>query len=140
MAGSEVPTVVGSVEELMDVLFSRSGAGHGLRAAASLRRSFPYDKELQVAGLVHGLGRPEPTARALRPLLGERVARLVRMAAPAPGETRGPGPGARVEADVEALRLAVDAGRGSGGGDAGVLEDWRPVLELVAAGAYDRTG
>ncbi|MGW6687009.1 hypothetical protein [Streptomyces sp. NPDC054961] len=124
----------------MDLLFSRSGAGHGLRAAASLRRSFPYDKELQVAGLVHGLGRPEPTARALRALLGERVARLVWQLAPAPRETRGPGPEAGAEADVEALRLAVDAGRSASGSEAGVLEDWRPVLELVAAGAYDRTG
>lgn len=140
MAGSEVPTVVGSVEELMDLLFSRSGAGQGLRTAASLRRSYPYDKELQVAGLVHGLGRPEPTARALRPLLGERVARLVRLGSPAAEETRGAGAEAGVNADVEALRLAVDAGRGSGGSEAGVLEDWRPVLELVAAGAYDRTG
>nr|WSX54415.1 hypothetical protein OG409_06475 [Streptomyces sp. NBC_00974] len=124
----------------MDLLFSRSGAGQGLRTAASLRRSYPYDKELQVAGLVHGLGRPEPTARALRPLLGERVARLVRLGSPAAEETRGAGAEAGVNADVEALRLAVDAGRGSGGSEAGVLEDWRPVLELVAAGAYDRTG
>lgn len=146
MTGSEVPAVVGSVEELMDLLFARPGAGQGLRAAASLRRSYPYDKELQVAGLVHGLGRAEPTARAVRPLLGERVARLVRLGAPAPegaGEHRGTGAGmdadAGVDADVEALRLAVDAGRGSGP-EAGVLEDWRPVLELVAAGAYDRTG
>ncbi|AWZ10093.1 MULTISPECIES: hypothetical protein [unclassified Streptomyces] len=128
----------------MDLLLAGHAAGHGLRTAASLRRSHPFDKELQVAGLVHGLGRAEPTARALRPLLGERVARLVRLQAPGPG---APGPGAPADAgtpadagaDVEALRLAVDTGRGSGP-EAGVLEDWRPVLELVAAGAYDRTG
>ncbi|MFZ3474148.1 hypothetical protein ACODT3_05385 [Streptomyces sp. 4.24] len=128
----------------MDLLLAGHAAGHGLRTAASLRRSHPFDKELQVAGLVHGLGRAEPTARALRPLLGERVARLVRLRAPGTG---APGPGAPAEAavpadagaDVEALRLAVDTGRGTGP-EAGVLEDWRPVLELVAAGAYDRTG
>ncbi|MGW6706201.1 hypothetical protein ACWGDE_15090 [Streptomyces sp. NPDC054956] len=117
----------------MDLLISGHASGHGLRAAASLRRSHPYDKELQVAGLVHGLGPAGPTARALRPLLGERVARLVRLHAP------GPDPRADTDSDIEALRLAVGAGRGPGPA-AGVLEDWRPVLELIAAGAYDRTG
>ncbi|MBT2450536.1 hypothetical protein J7F03_26365 [Streptomyces sp. ISL-43] len=135
-----MPAVVRSVGELLDLLLAgHPAAGHGLRTAASLRRSHPYDKELQVAGLLHGLGRPGPTARALRPLLGERVARLVRLCAAGAGPAAEAGAGADAGTDVEALRLAVDAGRSPGPG-AGVLEDWRPVLELVAAGAYDRTG
>ncbi|WP_374103675.1 hypothetical protein [Streptomyces sp. ISL-86] len=43
--------------------------------------------------------------------------------------------------DAEAavtLRQADDAGKVAGL-DAGVMEDWRPVLELVAAGAYAHT-
>lgn len=39
---------------------------------------------------------------------------------------------------VPTVSQAVDAGR-TAGLDAGVLEDWRPVLEPVAAAAYDRT-
>ncbi|MFG2616343.1 hypothetical protein ACGFXC_01850 [Streptomyces sp. NPDC048507] len=124
----------------------------GLQTAALLRRSHPFDKELQVAGLLHGLGRllvpagsgqapqqgseasPDPaerTAEAVRPLLGDRVARLLRP------QVRGPQPQADAEADpaAETLRQAARAGRAAGL-DAGVVEDWRPVLELVAAGAY----
>ena len=137
-----------SVEELMDLLHACRGArdapgrgvdpvdlhDHALRTAALLRRSRPADKELQVAGLVHDIGqllRPGDDGRArrparrdaVRPLLGERVcpprphatagrdARRRRPVAPAPGGRGGPGAGF----------------------DAGVLEDWRTVLELVAA-------
>jgi len=60
-----------SVEELMDLLYACRGvprtpggpaAGpdlhdHALRTAALLRRSRPADKELQVTGLVHTIGR-----------------------------------------------------------------------------------
>ncbi|MFD6885628.1 hypothetical protein [Streptomyces sp. NPDC059957] len=122
--------VVGSVGELMDLLggghADEHGDGHGLRVAALLRRSHPFDKELQVAGLL--IDHP---AEAIRPLLGERVARLVRLHGPG---APGPGP----DPDAESLAHAAEAGR-SAGLDAGVLEDWRPVLELVAAGAYGRT-
>ncbi|MFE4635578.1 hypothetical protein ACFRJ1_19695 [Streptomyces sp. NPDC056773] len=121
--------VVGSVGELMDLLRGGDGdGGHGLRVAALLRRSHPFDKELQVAGLL--IGRP---AEAIRPLLGERVARLVRLHGPG-----APAPGRGTDPDAESLGHAAEAGR-SAGLDAGVLEDWRPVLELVAAGAYGRT-
>ncbi|WP_328304253.1 hypothetical protein OG389_31900 [Streptomyces sp. NBC_00435] len=110
----------------MDLLRSGHGDGHGMRAAALLRRSHPSDKELQVAGLL--IDQP---AEVIRPLLGERVARLVRLHAPgAPAHGADP--------DVDSLNQAAEAGRAAGL-DAGVLEDWRPVLELVAAGAYDRT-
>ncbi|GAA3256719.1 hypothetical protein Slala03_52820 [Streptomyces lavendulae subsp. lavendulae] len=145
MARSGVPAF-GSVDELMDLLHAHHEAPDasdrdlGLQTAALLRRSHPFDKELQVAGLVHGLGRllsreacpgapadpAERTAEAVRPLLGDRVARLLRP--PAPGA-------AGADPEAETLRQAARAGRAAGL-DAGVVEDWRPVLELVAAGAY----
>ncbi|MEV5908804.1 hypothetical protein DMH25_13580 [Streptomyces sp. WAC 01325] len=136
-----------SVEELMDLLYACRGSGdvpglggtrvdlhqHALRTAALLRRVRPADKELQVAGLVHAIGpllRPGDVTRhsdcaadAVRPLLGERVARLVREHCRA-----------RDLADDDLLRLhqADEEGR-SAEFDAGVLEDWRAVLELVAS-------
>ena len=134
-----------SVEELMDLLHAARGArtggdpvdlhDHALQTAALLRRGHPSDKELQVAGLVHEIGlllapgnRAAHAARAadaVRPLLGERVARLVRL------QPRDRGDG-RVSDDVLTLRQASEAGR-SGGMDAGVMEDWRTLLELIAA-------
>ncbi|MGW4277952.1 hypothetical protein ACWEGQ_37800, partial [Streptomyces seoulensis] len=90
---------VRGVEELMDLLYACRGAtvapagrgrpadvhDHALRTAALLRRRHPADKELQVAGLVQGIGRllgPGPgagpgdrAADGVRPLLGARVAR-----------------------------------------------------------------
>ncbi|MFF2850975.1 HD domain-containing protein [Streptomyces sp. NPDC058001] len=175
-----------SVEELMDLLHACRGAwdtpdrsgdpvdlhDHALQTAALLRRSHPSDKELQVAGLTHDIGqllRPGDDARhaqhaadAVRPLLGERVARLVALHVPAkrylattePGHpltrqsvltlmTQGgamsPEEVRAFEADPNAadavtLRQADDAAKVVGL-DAGVLEDWHPVLELVAAAA-----
>ncbi|GEC02836.1 hypothetical protein SSP24_04910 [Streptomyces spinoverrucosus] len=166
-----------SVEELMDLLYACRGAwdtpdgsgdpvdlhDHALQTAALLRRSRPADKELQVAGLVHDIGhllRPgddaghaDLAADAVRSLLGERVARLVRLhvaakrylAAVSPERgltpTRQGGPMSPAEAaafardplaeDAVTLRQAADAGKVIGL-DAGVLEDWRTVLELVA--------
>ncbi|MBL1086088.1 hypothetical protein JK359_29705 [Streptomyces actinomycinicus] len=118
-----------SVEELMDLLYAGRHQ-HALRTAALLRRGRPADKELQVAGLVHGIGpvlcpgdeaaRARSTAEAVRPLLGERVFRLVR------------GDGGLADDDVLRLRQAAEESR-TAGFDAGVLEDWRTVLELVAA-------
>ncbi|MET9832675.1 hypothetical protein ABZ078_25975 [Streptomyces sp. NPDC006385] len=136
-----------SVEELMDLLYAcrgtryRPGPGgtrvdlhqHALRTAALLRRVRPADKELQVAGLVHAIGpllRPGDATRhcdcaadAVRPLLGERVSRLVR------DHCRAPEP---ADDDLLRLRQADEEGLGAEF-DAGVLEDWRTVLELVAA-------
>jgi len=118
-----------SVEELMDLLYA-CRYQHALRTAALLRRSRPADKELQVAGLVHDIGqvlspgdetrRTERAAEAVRPLLGERVYRLVGRHGPAGDD------------DLLRLRLA-DEESVAAGFDAGVLEDWRTVLELVAA-------
>ncbi|MCL6667491.1 inositol oxygenase [Streptomyces panaciradicis] len=117
-----------SVEELMDLLYA-CRSQHALRTAALLRRSRPADKELQVAGLVHDIGRllcpgdetrrSEHAAAAVRSLLGERVHRLVRRDGSA-GD------------DLTRLVLAQEESR-TAGFDAGVLEDWRTVLELVAA-------
>jgi predicted HD phosphohydrolase len=173
-----------SVEELMDLLHACRGAwdtpdrsgdpvdlhDHALQTAALLRRGHPSDKELQVAGLVHDIGhllRPgddaghaDHAADAVRPLLGERVSRLVRLhvaakrylATPSPG--RGLSPQSALTLTVQGgvmtpreaaafehdslsedavtLRQADDAGKVVGL-DAGVMEDWRTVLELVAA-------
>ncbi|MDT0392849.1 hypothetical protein [Streptomyces sp. DSM 41921] len=136
-----------SVEELMDLLYACRGTRdhpgrgrppvdlheHALRTAALLRRGRPADKELQVAGLVQPVGellwpgdpagRAGRTADAVRALLGERVSRLLRAR---------PGRGVPVDDDVLALRRAAEEGR-TAGFDAGVLEDWRTVLELLAA-------
>ncbi|KOT94904.1 MULTISPECIES: hypothetical protein [Streptomyces] len=131
-----------SVEELMDLLYACRGeqpggeeagdpCGHALRTAALLRRRRPADKELQVAGLVAPvgplLGPGDPavrTAEAVRPLLGPRVARLVRRRA-------DPGPRAHDD-DLVSLCQADEEAR-TAVFDAGVLEDWRTVLELTAA-------
>ncbi|MBQ1088520.1 inositol oxygenase family protein [Streptomyces sp. B93] len=137
-----------SVEELMELLYACQGAApdgggaptpvdlheHALQTAALLRRSRPADKELQVAGLVHAIGRllhpggagqADLAADAVRTLLGERVARLVRQQGSA---------GRHPDDDALTLRQAHDAATVPGL-DAGVLEDWRTVLELVAARA-----
>ncbi|MFF7945616.1 MULTISPECIES: hypothetical protein [Streptomyces] len=103
-----------SVDELMDLLHA-CGSEHALRTAALLRRSRPADKELQVAGLLLDLG---PAAEAFRGLLGDRVHRLLRRHGPT--------------TDDDLLRLAGEDGL-TARFDAGVLEDWRAVLELVAA-------
>ncbi|MEU3275864.1 hypothetical protein [Streptomyces antibioticus] len=136
------------VEELMDLLYACRGVRdtpgspgapgpdlheHALRTAALLRRSRPADKELQLTGLVQPIGRllrptdpagrAERAAEAVRPLLGARVARLVGL---------HPWRGVPADDDLLRLRQAAEDGR-AGGFDAGVLEDWRTVLELVAA-------
>ncbi|WP_282088499.1 hypothetical protein [Streptomyces tendae] len=134
-----------SVEELMDLLYACRGErpaagaggvprdphGHALRTAALLRRRRPADKELQVAGLVAPVGRllwpGSPAARtadAVRPLLGARVARLVHRQAHPEAWDHDDDLASLCQADEEA-RTAVF--------DAGVLEDWRTVLELTAA-------
>ncbi|GGT23815.1 hypothetical protein GCM10010254_50500 [Streptomyces chromofuscus] len=97
-------------------------------------------------------GHAEHAADAVRSLLGERVARLVRLHVPAerylaavsPGRGLSPQGGAMNPAEAAAfardplaedavtLRQADDAGKVVGL-DAGVLEDRRMVLELVAA-------
>ncbi|MFI7407634.1 hypothetical protein ACIBU0_02975 [Streptomyces sp. NPDC049627] len=136
-----------SVEELMDLLYACRGTRdtpglasarvdlhqHALQTAALLRRVRPADKELQVAGLVHAIGpllspadahrHSDCAADAVRPLLGERVSRLVRDRCRSPEST---------DDDLLRLRQADEEGR-SAEFDAGVLEDWRAVLELVAA-------
>ncbi|WP_328752203.1 hypothetical protein OHT57_42050 [Streptomyces sp. NBC_00285] len=118
-----------SIEELMDLLYACRHQ-HALRTAALLRRGRPADKELQVAGLVQGIGqllcpddevlRAWRTAEAVRPLLGRRVHRLVRHHGPTTDD------------DLQRLRQAAEESRTTVF-DAGVLEDWRGVLELVAA-------
>ncbi|MEV6652969.1 inositol oxygenase family protein [Streptomyces sp. NPDC051219] len=108
-------------------------------------------------------GHAHHAANAVRPLLGARVARLVALHVPAkrylatvePGRGLSPqsartltlqgGVMSRAEAaafmdDPQAeaaltLRQADDAGKVVGL-DAGIMEDWRPVLELVSAAQW----
>ncbi|MER6317944.1 hypothetical protein ABT237_29895 [Streptomyces sp. NPDC001581] len=113
----------------------------GLRTAALLRRSHPFDKELQLAGLLHDIGRllrlsdgtvtVGVAAEAIRPLLGGRVARLVRLSGALVSVDGG------ADSDAEAVATLHHARDSAAAADldAGVLEDWRPLLDLVAAGA-----
>jgi predicted HD phosphohydrolase len=180
-----------SVDELMNLLHACRGAwdtpdrtgdpvdlhDHALQTAALLRRRHPADKELQVAGLVHDLGhllRPgddaghaDTAAEAVRPLLGDRVARLVQLHVPAkrylaaaePSRPLSPqsdltlrvqgGPMTPQEMsafardplaeDALRLRQADDEGK-TVGLVAGDLEDWRPVLEQLAAARVGAVG
>ncbi|MFE2051872.1 hypothetical protein ACFXAS_25735 [Streptomyces sp. NPDC059459] len=134
-----------SVDELMDLLYACRGEGtlaergggrvdpheHALRTAALLRRRRPADKELQVAGLVAPVDRllwcGGPAGRAadaVRPLLGAHVSRLLRRHAQVDAWAH--------DDDLVSLRQAVEEARTTVF-DAGVLEDWRTVLELTAA-------
>jgi predicted HD phosphohydrolase len=94
-----------SVDDIVDVLRAsrdldlasvpglHSLLDHGLQVAAVLRTAYPDDVELQIAGLVHDIGHilgprrdevhAEVAASFVRPVLGERVAGLVRLHVPA---------------------------------------------------------
>lgn len=177
-----------SVDELLDLLAACAGRfdslgpdgdpidilAHSLQCAAVLRRAVPDDPELQVAGLVHDLGHAVTPGQSVahgttgaafvRPLLGERVARLTELHVPAKrylvatdpryaaalsdGSTRSlalqggavtVGERAALERDPhlgDALRLrrADEAAKVEGKVVPGV-ESWRSVLEAVAASA-----
>ncbi|WP_190620729.1 hypothetical protein [Streptomyces venezuelae] len=131
--------------ELMEVLRADPD-DRGLRTAALLRRSHPFDKELQIAGLVHRLGpllrlsdgvvTVGVAAESVRLLLGERVARLVRLQSP--HHPVGAAAGHHDGGDAEAAASLCQARDSAAAADldAGVLEDWQPLLELVAAGTW----
>jgi predicted HD phosphohydrolase len=95
-----------TVDELIDLLASLDGVfdapppegdpvdllAHGLQCADVLRAQAPADLGLQLAGLVHDIGHAlgggerghaDAGAAAVRPVLGERVARLVALHVPA---------------------------------------------------------
>ncbi|MFE7801952.1 HD domain-containing protein [Nocardia sp. NPDC057440] len=145
---------------------------HDLQCAALLRQAYPADEELQVAGLLHDIGHllvpgddaghGRHGAQAVRPLLGDRVARLVELHVVAkrylaatdaahadelsPSSQRtliaqgGPMDErevAQFQADPDftaaiALRRADDAGKVAGL-EVAPLESWRAVIERVAA-------
>lgn len=103
VARSATVVPVASVADLMALLADchdawdmpdRSGdpvdiLDHDRQCAELLRRDFPADEELQIAGLVHDIGHKlvpgddaghgEHGAAAVRGLLGDRVARLVEL-------------------------------------------------------------
>jgi predicted HD phosphohydrolase len=176
---------VSTVDELMSLLTGchdvwdmpdRSGdpvdiLDHDLQCAELLRQAYPADEELQVAGLLHDIGHMlvpgddaghgRHGAQAVRPLLGDRVARLVELHVVAkrylaatdavhaeglsPSSRRtlvaqgGPMNAAEVaafQADPDfsaaiALRRADDAGKVVGL-EVAPLESWRAVIERVA--------
>ena len=75
-----------TIDSLLDVL-RRDSNEHGLQCAYELEQRAPNDVELQVAGLVHDVAHNVTTeamhgivgADIVRPLLGERVASLVKL-------------------------------------------------------------
>jgi predicted HD phosphohydrolase len=145
---------------------------HGLQCAYLLRCRHPDDVELQVAGLVHDIGQTltgndeaahgEAAARFVRPVLGSRVAALVRLHVPAKRYLVATRPGYRARlsrASLESLDAqggpmdaaeaasfasrpyALDAAELRRCDDnaknvnavVDPLEDWLPVLSSVAA-------
>ena len=160
--GAAVPLLEGLAVSQLD---------HALQTAALLVRTRPDDEELAVAGLVHDLGHLLPggsdeshapdAARAVAPVLGERVARAVGMHVAAKRYLVAVEPGygqvlradsaaslahqggamspAEVEAflaapgaaDAVALRRADDRAKADGL-RVGTLEDWAPALRRLA--------
>ncbi len=145
---------------------------HGLQTAALLEATHPDDLELQVAGLVHDLahpwdgpGQPEHHrlgARAVRNLLGDRVAFLVEAhvdakrylvaADPTYGDALSPGSIATLAAQggpmsPEEVRAAdttpdwaaavalrrADDGAKVPGAEVPPLDHWLPAIDAVAA-------
>lgn len=78
--------VAWTIDSLLDVLRD-DVKGHGLQCAYELAQRAPEDVELQVAGLVHDVAHRVTTeamhgvvgADIVRPLLGDRVASLVKL-------------------------------------------------------------
>jgi predicted HD phosphohydrolase len=103
---SEAETTATGIDDIIDVLkactaFDLTESGgirhdnldHSLQVAEVLRRSHADDLELQIAGLVHDIGHilgprrddvhAEVASVFVRPVLGERIAELVRLHVPA---------------------------------------------------------
>ncbi len=135
-----------SVEELMDLLYACRGEraaaehgswpgdlhGHALRTAALLRRRRPADKEApgRRSGVARGPAAvPRQSGRPDR-RRGAAAARRARRPPAAPA--RPPGRLGSRRDDLVSLRQADEEAR-TAVFDAGVLEDWRTVLELTAA-------
>lgn len=72
-------------------LLKADRAEHGLQCAASLKKHFPDDLELQLAGLFHDIGHTfadecahgTEGASLVRPVFGDRVADLIELHVPA---------------------------------------------------------
>jgi predicted HD phosphohydrolase len=145
---------------------------HGLQCAHLLRCLHPDDVELQVAGLVHDIGQTltgndeaahgEAAARFVRPVLGSRVAALVRLHVPAKRYLVATQPDYAARLSQASLDSLAAQGGPMGAAEAATfasrpyamdatelrrcddnaknvhaivdpLEDWLPVLSAVAA-------
>jgi predicted HD phosphohydrolase len=86
---------------------------HSLQTAEVLRQSHPDDEELQLAGLVHDIGHMMPpyrddlhahlAAMFVRPILGTRIADLVRLHVPAKRYLVTTDPAYRMELDGDSI-------------------------------------
>lgn len=84
---------LGSIEEPNEDIGGLTVLHHGLQCAAHLRRSYPEDAELQLAGLLHDVGHALAPGHDeihgviggafVRPVLGERIAALIEAHVPA---------------------------------------------------------
>ncbi|MGD0189165.1 MAG: HD domain-containing protein [Rhizomicrobium sp.] len=83
----DLETVFAAMAEMQCEEPGLSELDHALQCAAELRAVTPDDEELQIAGLLHDIGSGRCTSslhgavggRAIRPLLGARIADLVRL-------------------------------------------------------------
>ena len=117
---------------------------HGLQCAFELSRAAPADEALQVAGLVHdiahGLGHIRDHgavgAAAVRGLLGERVAELVRLHIPAKRYLVTTDPAYRARLSPDSVRTLALQGGDMTADEVAAFEafpHWRAALQLRMA-------
>jgi predicted HD phosphohydrolase len=117
---------------------------HALQCAAELERRCPDDVELQIAGLVHDIGRPSGPpadhgrrgAAAVRPVLGARVAALVEAHVSAKRYLIATDPGYRATLSPASLEALERPGGAVGADEVAAFEalpHWREALELRRA-------
>jgi predicted HD phosphohydrolase len=126
---------------------------HGLQCAALLERTRPDDDELQVAGLVHDLAHPwdgpgQPRhaamgAAAVKVLLGERVAALVRGHVPAKRYLVAVNPDYSALLSPDSVMTLAEQGgamRASEVRDFEAQEHWEAMVDLRVADEAAKVG